>query len=233
MVMSSTSAVAAIIQAVSPASILGALAVTISANAGVATSAPERTSAAQNGRRLFMVSPRSPILSFVMAGLDPAIHAFACCPPSRRGCSAIRAFTPVFDGLWSGMTQRLQRIAIGLAGANAHRVLDLDHENLAVADLAGFGRAGDRLDDAVGAIVRHHDLDLDLGQEVHGVFGAAIDLGVALLAAEALHLGDGEPGDPDLGERVAHVLELERLDDGGDQLHGTLPRALPTLSAWE
>ena len=54
---------------------------------------------------------------------------------------------------------------------------------------------GDRLDHAVGAVVRHHDLDLDLGQEVHGVFGAAIDLGVALLAAEALDLGDGEPGD--------------------------------------
>src|SRR6185503_17781798 len=53
------------------------------------------------------------------------------------------------------------------------------------------------------------------------VFGAAIDLGVALLAAEALDLGDGQPSDPDLGERVAHVLQLERLDDGGDQLHGS------------
>ena len=42
---------------------------------------------------------------------------------------------------------------------------------------------------------RHHDLDLDLGQEVHGVFGAAIDLGVALLAAEPLDLGDGHARD--------------------------------------
>ena len=31
-------------------------------------------------------------------------------------------------------------------------------------------------------------LDLDLGQEIDDVFGAAIELGVPLLAAEALHL---------------------------------------------
>ena len=91
---------------------------------------------------------------------------------------------------------------------------------VAVADLSGLRRRRDRLDHAVGAVVGDHHLDLDLGQEVHGVFGAAIDLGVALLAAEALDLGDGQPGDAHLGERVAHVLELERLDDGGDQFHG-------------
>src|SRR4051812_87142 len=125
-----------------------------------------------------------------------------------------------------------QRVAVSLPGADAHRVLDLDHENLAVADLPGFGGAGDRLNDAVGAIVRHHDLDLDLGQEIHGVFCAAIDLGVALLTTETLDLADGQAGDPELGQRVAHVFELERLDDGGDELHDApgLQR-LPTLSA--
>ncbi|MFL5253817.1 MAG: hypothetical protein ACJ8AI_13140, partial [Rhodopila sp.] len=66
--------VAAIIQAVSPASILGALAVTISANAGVAMSAPGRTNPAQYNPRIFMLAPRGPIPLFVMAGLGPAIH---------------------------------------------------------------------------------------------------------------------------------------------------------------
>ena len=63
-------------------------------------------------------------------------------------------------------------------------------------------------------------LDLDLRQEVDDVLGAAIELGVALLAAEALDLGDGEPGDADLGQRLADFVELERLDDGFDLLHG-------------
>ena len=68
-----------------------------------------------------------------------------------------------------------------------------------------------------------HHLDLHLRQEVDHVLGAAIELGVALLAAEALHLGDGEPGDADLGERLAHFVELERLDDGFDLLHDRSP----------
>jgi hypothetical protein len=40
-----------------------------------------------------------------MAGLVPAIHAFKLTKKVSRGCPAIRAFTPVFDGLWPGMTE--------------------------------------------------------------------------------------------------------------------------------
>jgi hydroxyethylthiazole kinase-like uncharacterized protein yjeF len=42
---------------------------------------------------------------------------------------------------------------------------------------------------------------------------------VALLAAEALHLDDGEALDADVLERFLHLIELERLDDGFDLLH--------------
>jgi hypothetical protein len=42
---------------------------------------------------------------------------------------------------------------------------------------------------------------------------------VAALAPVALDLGDGEAGNADLAERVAHVVELERLDDGDDEFH--------------
>jgi hypothetical protein len=42
---------------------------------------------------------------------------------------------------------------------------------------------------------------------------------VALLAAEALDLGDGDPGNADLVQRVLHVVELDRLDDRFDFRH--------------
>ena len=67
------------------------------------------------------------------------------------------------------------------------------------------------------------DFDLHLGQEVDHVLGAAVQLGVALLAAEALDLGDRRARDADLGQRLAHLFEFERLDDRGDLLHGEAP----------
>src|SRR5436190_20486445 len=93
-------------------------------------------------------------------------------------------------------------------------------EDLAVADLAGARRFDDGVDRALDLVVRDHDLDLHLRQEIDHVLGAAIELGVALLAAEPLHLGDRESGDPDFGQRFAHFVELERFDDRFDLLHG-------------
>jgi len=65
-------------------------------------------------------------------------------------------------------------------------------------------------------------LDLDLRQQVDDVLRAAIQLGVAFLPTVTLDLGDGQSGHARLGERFAHLFELERPDDGGDQLHGML-----------
>jgi hypothetical protein len=48
---------------------------------------------------------------------------------------------------------------------------------------------------------------------------------VALLAPKALALGDREPGDADLGKRFAHLVELERFDDGGDSFIDSRIRA--------
>ena len=64
-----------------------------------------------------------------------------------------------------------------------------------------------------------HDLDLHLGQEAHGVLGAAIDLGLALLAAEAFDLADRQALDAERGQRVAHLVQLERLEDRHDHFH--------------
>ena len=84
---------------------------------------------------------------------------------------------------------------------------------------AGASRLLDRLHDVVGAVVADPDLDPHLGQETHDVFRAAIDLRVALLAAVALDLGRRHAVDADPIQRVAHGVELERLDDCGDELH--------------
>ena len=59
-----------------------------------------------------------------------------------------------------------------------------------------------------------------LGTKSIGVLGAAVHLGVTTLATEALHVGDGEALDTEVLERVLHVVELERLDDADDELHG-------------
>ena len=64
------------------------------------------------------------------------------------------------------------------------------------------------------------DFDSQLGQEVHDIFGAAIDLGVALLAAVALDLGHRHAVDADGGQRLAHLVKLEGFDDRDDEFHG-------------
>src|SRR5262245_50233683 len=108
---------------------------------------------------------------------------------------------------------------VGFAGADAHGVVEVEDEDLAVADLAGLGSRGDRLDGFVELVRGYRDLDFDLGQEAHGVFGAAIDLGVALLAPVAFDLRDGHPVHADRGQSVADLIELEWLDNGHDDFH--------------
>src|SRR5258708_2617170 len=100
----------------------------------------------------------------------------------------------------------LQRRSVGLAGADAHGVVERDYEDLAVTDLAGLGRAGDRLNDLVdqGGIDSH--LDLHLGQEVHCVFTATVDLGVPLLAPISLDLRDRQAVDADRSQRITHLV---------------------------
>src|SRR5213595_2547281 len=119
----------------------------------------------------------------------------------------------------SVLLMRLQRVLVALARADAHRRLDRIDEDLAVADVAGLGRAGDHFGDLVHEVVRNDDLDLDLGKEVDRLLAAAVELGVALLPAEAAHLRHGHPDHPDGGERLLDVVQLERLDNRLDLFH--------------
>ena len=77
-------------------------------------------------------------------------------------------------------------------------------------------------DHAVEQVVLDRGLDLHLRQEIDDVFGAAVELGVALLPAEALDFGDGDALHADRRQGFADLVELERLDDCGDEFHGFL-----------
>ena len=75
-------------------------------------------------------------------------------------------------------------------------------------------------------VVGDHHLDLDLGQEVDDVLGAAVELGVALLAAVALGLQHGHALDAQLLQGLLHLVQLERLDHRLDLLHSPRPGTL-------
>jgi hypothetical protein len=115
------------------------------------------------------------------------------------------------------------RIAVQLAGADPHNPVQVPDEDLAVADFAGAGGLHDRLYHAIDLVVGDGDFQLDLGQEVDHVLGPAVQLGVALLATEALDLGGGDARHAGLGQRLADIVELERLDHGHDHLHRLSP----------
>ena len=85
----------------------------------------------------------------------------------------------------NGLVRRLQARFSPVSRADAIRVRDIGHENLAVAQLAGARRRHQFPDNLFGAVLRHHHLDFELRQQVHFVFDAAVNLAVALLPAVA------------------------------------------------
>jgi hypothetical protein len=87
--------------------------------------------------------------------------------------------------------------------------------------LAGLGGCDDGIHHDRDAFGRHRHLDSNLGQEVHGIFGAAIDFGVPLLTAVALDLAGGHPVHADRDQGIADLVELEWLDDGNDEFHAS------------
>src|SRR5438105_13627926 len=108
----------------------------------------------------------------------------------------------------------LDGLLAGFIGADADGVFDGADENFSVADFSGFGGFDDGLDRFGSAAVGDNDFDFDFGEEIDGVFAAAIDFGVAFLTAEAFDFRDGHAFDAEAGERVFDVFELEGLNDG-------------------
>src|SRR5512134_1024200 len=112
-----------------------------------------------------------------------------------------------------------------LARSDPDDFLHVRHEDLPVPDPAGAGGFLHRLHHLGYQVVGHDDFQLDLGEEVDHVFGAPVELGVPLLAAEPLDLGNGHAVDPDVVQGLLDLIQLERLDDRLDLLHGSPPRS--------
>src|SRR6267378_2584036 len=106
-----------------------------------------------------------------------------------------------------------------LTGPNPDCVVETRHEDLAVPDRARLGGARDERHHFVHQPVRNDDLDLHLRQEVHGVFPAAVHLGVSLLPTEAADLAHRHADHAGTGERFLDLVQLERLDDRLDLRH--------------
>src|SRR5215218_2823195 len=106
-------------------------------------------------------------------------------------------------------------------------MVEVDDEDLAVADLSGFRSRGDGIDGLVDLVRGDSDLDLDLGQEAHRIFGAAIDFRVALLPAVAFDFRHRETVNADGGQGVPDFFEFEWLDDRHNNFHGSYPRLGP------
>src|SRR5690606_1539725 len=115
------------------------------------------------------------------------------------------------------------RCFAGFPGAHPDHGFHRGHPNLPVPDAAGPGRADDLRHHVVQHRVRHQDFDPELLDEVHGVLGTPVDLGVPLLAPVALGLADRHAQHPELAERRFDVVQFRRLDDRGHQLHTRLP----------
>ena len=111
----------------------------------------------------------------------------------------------------------------GFTGADTYGLLELGDEYLAVADLAGACRVGDRFDDLLCNVVVDRELDLGLRQKVHDILGAAIQFRMAALATEALDLGHGDALDSYVGDGLPDVVEFEGLDDRCDHFHECIP----------
>src|SRR5436190_9707233 len=98
-------------------------------------------------------------------------------------------------------------------------MLEIEDEHLAIADRARTRGPRDGFQHLLDERVRYSRFDLRLRDEVDRVLGATIELGVALLSAEALDLGHRHALHARLGQRLADVLELERLDDRRYEFH--------------
>ena len=101
---------------------------------------------------------------------------------ARSNISPVRCIDVPFPG---------DAYVIGFARADAQGAFQVQHEDLAVADLVGVGGLRDRVDNFLDDRVRHGDLDADFRQEAHFVFRAAVDFRLALLAAVAADFRHG------------------------------------------
>src|SRR5665811_72562 len=117
----------------------------------------------------------------------------------------------------------LQRVQAPFAGTNPGHVLDRNGPDLAVTDPSGLGRLEDDHHHVVGIDVVDDNLHPNFRDEVDLVLGTPVDLAVATLAPVAARLTDRHTGDSVGLQGLLDLIELEGLDDRGDQSHDDAP----------
>src|SRR5947209_4926057 len=175
------------------------------------------------------------LTSSSLNGLTIAVTSFMVTPPHRQTMPSRKSASPgvtndtraalpnappeYLTTVPAGYCVDLQRVRPPLAGADADEIVNRRRPDLAVADLPGCGRLDDDVHYVRGVVISHDDVEAHLGHEVHLVLRTAVDLRVALLPAIAVHLRHGQTVHAEGFQRRLHVVELERLDDRGDESH--------------
>ena len=109
-----------------------------------------------------------------------------------------------------------------LTRADADRLLDRGNEDLAVTNLAGVGALDDHACNALGLSIVHDDFDFHLRQEINGVFGSTVNLGVAFLTTKALDFRNCHSLHTHLGEGFFDFFKFEWFDDPFDFFHSSV-----------
>src|SRR6267378_319541 len=143
-----------------------------------------------------------------------AVEPRTAIKPRDRIMFFIRFWVGVFEGNESSYSQ-----GAFFFGANPKGLVHAGKKDFPVADLARAGGLGDDAKSELGLGVGKDQLNLDLGQKIHGVLAAAIEFGMAFLAAEPPDLSDGHSGDSDFVQGLFNFIEFERFDYRFDFLH--------------
>jgi len=78
-------------------------------------------------------------------------------------------------------------------------------------DPSRSGGSDNGLHNFVRELVGRQDLDLDLGQKIHHIFQAPVELSMSFLPSKSLGLYHGHALYTDLIEGILHLIELEGL----------------------
>jgi hypothetical protein len=92
------------------------------------------------------------------------------------------------------------------------------HENLAVPDLSGANGGLDHSHRLFDLVAGDRDLQADSGQEIQDRFGSREELGTPW-STEALYFRDGYSSDVKRRQGPADLVNLEVLDERGDNFH--------------
>src|SRR5580692_24439 len=119
-----------------------------------------------------------------------------------------------------------------LVVADANDLINAREKNLAVTDVAGASSHGNCLHNFLNHRISDHQLDLDLGNKIDGVFPSSVKLGVPLLSSMPPSLKHSHAFDANLVQRTFYAFQLGDLDDCFDFGHRDSYNPTPNLRSW-